>query len=139
MTTILDRPMNRREAMAARETANRGRPMPIKTTRLEFDEDGYPEWYAVVRTNLRGAVMDDYRSGDNDRWWSSIGEIVREWNFCDEEGEPIRLPREGTTSADLPEDLLSALLRKFREAFNAQSQPPKEPSATSTPTSTTSP
>jgi hypothetical protein len=117
----------------------RGRAMPIKTTRLAFDDDGYPEWYAVVRTNVRGSVMDDYRSGEDERWWSAIASIVREWNFCDEDGVPFPLPSEGTTSKDLPEDLLAALMAKFREAFNAQAQPPKEPSANSTPISTTSP
>jgi hypothetical protein len=116
-----------------------GRPMPIKTTRLAFDDDGYPEWYAVVRTNVRGTVMDDYRSGENDRWWPAVATIVQEWNFCDEDGQPIPLPRDGTKSDVLPEDLLGALLRRFREAFNEQSQPPKGPSETSTPTSTTSP
>jgi hypothetical protein len=116
-----------------------GRAMPIKTTRLPFDDDGYPEWYAVVRTNVRGAVMDDYRSGDNDRWWPAIAQIVQEWNFCDEQGHAIPLPSAGTKSTELPEDLLSALLRRFREAFNVQAQPPKDSSEISTPTSTTPP
>lgn len=130
MAMVLDRP-----PVASRKAAT-GRPMPIKTARLEFDEDGYPEWYAVTRTNVRGSVMDDYRSGDQERWWNAISQIVQEWNFCDENGEPIPLPKNGTTSVELPEDLLGALLRRFREAFNVQAAPPKEPSANSTPTST---
>jgi hypothetical protein len=125
--------------MASKASAGNRRPMPIKSTRLEFDDDGYPTWYAVVRTNVRGTVMDDYRSGDEDRWWAAIGEIVLEWNFADEDGKDLPLPKTMTSSRDLPEDLLGALLRRFREAFNASSQPPKEPSENSTPTSTTSP
>lgn len=132
MAMVLDRP-----PVANRKAT--GRPMPIKTTRLEFDDDGYPEWYAVVRTNVRGAVMDDYRSGDQDRWWAAIGQIVQEWNFCDEDGQPIAPPRQGTQSKELPEDLLSALLRKFREAFEELARPPKEPSESSTSISTTTP
>jgi hypothetical protein len=139
-STLLDRP-----PVAPRTS---GKPMPIKTARLQFDEDGYPDWFAIVRTNVRGSVMDDYRSGDNKRWWAAVGQIVREWNFCDEAGNQLPLPGpipdEGAAPAgcqpgDLPEDLLSALLRKFREEFNALAQPPKASSETSTATSTTTP
>jgi hypothetical protein len=130
-STLMDRPpLVRRPA---------GTPMPVKTAHLEFDEDGYPDWYAIVRTNVRGSVMDDYRSGENERWWSAVGQIVREWNFCDEDGNPIPLPRDGSAPGDLPEDLLSVLLSKFREEFNALSQPPKASSESSTATSTTTP
>lgn len=142
---LVDRPL------VAHRSAT-GRPMPIKKVRLEFDDDGYPEWYADVRTNVRGSVMDDYRSGEQKPWWRAIGQIVLDWNFCTEDGTPIPLPAElteevdeagdripKTMNRDLPEDLLGALLQKFREAFNAQSQPPKERSEISTPTSTTSP
>lgn len=146
MPAVLDR-----SSTVARRAV--GPAMPVIQKRLKFDADGYPEWWADVRLNARGQIMDAYRSREPKVWWRSLGKLVLDWNFCDEDGAPIALPgdmkpdekdEDGedvplTSATDLPEDLVGALLREFNKAFNERAQPPKEPSGNSTPTSTTTP
>jgi len=115
-----------------------GAPMPIKTVTIDCDEAGYPGWHARLRTNIPARVFDDFASLDEERFWRSLGTIVVEWNFADEDGSPLPTPADGLSWRDLPYDLAAHLVRSYSEAFAALTQVPKASDASSVATFKTS-
>jgi hypothetical protein len=113
---------------------------PIKTVTIQLDDIGYAGWEVTLRTNPRSSVYDDLVSGDEIRWWAAFGLVVLGWNFVDEDGLPLKGPKEAETQAelDLPIGLLSFVLDRYFEAIRAAAAVPKALNANSGPTSSTS-
>jgi hypothetical protein len=104
-------------------------PMPIKTVDIDCTPAGYPGWTVSMRLNPRSSVYDDFISSDVERSWRGLAAIVQSWNFSDEQGQPIKQPRDcaSASDADLPFDLYAFIVRAYLDAFNAAAAPPKEP------------
>jgi hypothetical protein len=102
------------------------RRMPVRTKRVDLDGD-YEGWWAEVRTNAPFGVflnMMEMLSGgddtDNVKVARAMGELiaslptlVRNWNFVDEEGDP--LPCDINGMRRIPQDLLLVLLTAMQK------------------------
>jgi hypothetical protein len=113
-------------------------PMPLQTAILAFDDLGYPGWVAKVHTNPRNSLFSTLISLDEEgKWWQAFGQVVLEWNFADEQGQPIPLPREceSELDIDLPVGLISNLFRRYLEEVNTVAAVPKAPASNSDSTS----
>lgn len=118
-----------------------GAAMPIKLVELTLDEIGYPGWSVSMRINPRSSVYDQLvQTDDLSGWWAAFGTVVIEWNFADEDGAAIPLPREvgAQKDLDLPINLLGFVLTRYFEAVRAAGAFPKASSDNSVPTSSTS-
>ena len=100
------------------------RRMPVRTATVEFDGD-YAGWEATIRTNIPVRILEDMRSGETDRIETAVAEIVKSWNFVDEQGEPLGIKPESI--GELPIDLLTALIEGVRD----KTQTPKPTSGSS--------
>ena len=96
---------------------------PVKEATLTLKGD-YAGWTCRVRTNPRFGVFDDLSSGDFPRIGAALAHICREWDFVDEDGEPLRQPSDGGV-ADLTSDLMAELMARFVEHVNAAADLPK--------------
>ena len=112
---------------------------PIKEAVIALDEIGYAGWQATVRLNPRSSVYDQLVSFD-DGWWSALGQIVLDWNFLTEQGEPLPLPRDVASEKelDLPVGVMTFLFTRYLEAVRAAAEVPKGPDSSSSATSRTS-
>jgi hypothetical protein len=113
--------------------------MPIKTIEIALDEIGYPGWVVTMRTNPRASVYDDLVSGDVERWWPAFGQVVRNWNFADEDGRALELPAnyQSEQELDLPIGVIAFVLNRYFEAFAAAAALPKGSDANSSTTLST--
>jgi hypothetical protein len=113
---------------------------PIRTAEIALDEIGYHGWHATVRLNPRSSVYDQLVSFEDGQWWPALGQIVREWNFVNEQGEPLPLPREVASEKDLdlPVGVMTFLFTRYLEAVRAAAEVPKGLDGNSSPTSRTS-
>jgi len=112
---------------------------PIKTAEIALDEIGYVGWHATVRLNPRSSVYDQLLSFEGE-WWAAFGQIVLDWNFVSEQGDPVPLPRAVASEKelDLPYGVLTFLFARYLEAVRAATEVPKGPDASSSTTSRTS-
>jgi hypothetical protein len=129
------------EALGARRNGTQA--VALKLQALEFDlgEIGYPEWLVTIRTNPRSSVHDSLLdTEDMPRWWAAFGQIVRAWNFADEDGQPFPLPREveSERDLDLPVAVVGYIYRRYIESFREAIGLPKVPDSSSATTSATS-
>ena len=116
-------------------------PLPVATVDIALDELGYPGWLVTMRTNPRASVYDDFLAVDDmARWWHAFGQIVLSWNFADEDGQALPLPRdvESERDLDLPVGVIGFIYRRYIEEFRERIGLPKVPDASSATTSTTS-
>lgn len=111
--------------------------MPIRTAVITFDDIGYPGWQAELRLNVRARTYDDFLSQDREAFWTAFSSIVRDWNFHDEDGDPLPLPRDGLGPRDLPIDILNTLVLRYVEAMADSAAVPKGRDASSATTSRT--
>jgi hypothetical protein len=100
------------------------RRMPIERAELTIDLPGYEDWRVTVRLNPSWRLLEDdlrraLAAGDTARFAKALTRIILDWNFVDEEGEPLPVSEEGVSA--LPDDLLAALVQAY---FQAR-QPPK--------------
>lgn len=109
--------------------------MPIKTAVITLDDIGYAGWQAELRLNVRARTYDDFLSQDREQFWAAFAEIVRDWNFRSEDGDPLPLPRDGLGPRDLPIDVLNTLVLRYVEAMSDSAAIPKARDATSATTS----
>jgi hypothetical protein len=100
-----------------------GRRAPVKEATLTLAGD-YEGWTCRVRTNPRFGVFDDLSSGDFARIGSALASICREWDFVDEDGEPLAQPGAGGV-ADLTSDLMAELMRVYTVHLSAATDLPK--------------
>lgn len=115
--------------------------MRVKTVEIVLDEIGYEGWYVRMRTNPRSSVYDSLIALDDEgRWWHAFGEVVLEWNFADEDGQPIPPPSEFESEhdLDLPYGVIAYVFKRYLEEFRTAAELPKEQPALSAPTSSTS-
>jgi hypothetical protein len=120
------------------------RRQPIRTARLTFDDvaDGlYAGWEATVRLNPTTRQLRAWQQAEGvEANLDTFARFVVAWNFVGEDGEPI--PINGDGLQDVPDDLFSALIRGYLEAFNAASavgKPSGLPSGTTSRTSDAAP
>ncbi len=119
-------------------TLNRAeRRMPIKVVTLKFDEDGYPGFTSKGRTNIPVRLSDDFQSGDEERGRAAMLVIFPEWDFVDEEGEPI--PHTADGIGLMPQDLLGAMFIRWAEVMRKAAGVPKASGDGSKPTTPTEP
>lgn len=112
-------------------------PMPVKKTVVELDEIGYPGWKCVLRTNPRAEAWDRFLSEtDNEAVWNNFSTFILEWNFGDEEGNPLPLPP-ATRRQDLPAEIPNFLVNHYIDAFNEAAGFPKALRSNSEDTSST--
>jgi hypothetical protein len=107
------------------------RVLPIRSATLHFDDvaDGlYAGWEATMRLNPTTRQLRAWQQAEGvEANLDTFARFVVAWNFVGEDGEPI--PISGDGLQDVPDDLFSALIRGYLEAFNAASaiSPKAEP------------
>src|SRR5215831_8511575 len=99
--------------------------MPIVKATIDLTDIGYSGWSAEMRLNVRARVYDDFLSQEQDKFWTAFGLIVQAWNFVDEDGEPLPLPKDGLGPRDLPIDILNTLVLRYVEAMADSAAVPK--------------
>jgi hypothetical protein len=102
--------------------------MPINTVEIELEEIGYPGWVVTMRTNPRSSVYDDFIAVDEpERWWQAFGKLVLAWNFADEDGEALPLPKDSPSDRDidLPVGIIAFIYRRYVEEFRERIGLPK--------------
>jgi hypothetical protein len=113
------------------------RKMPLKTVKLEFSEDGYPDFHATGRLNVPVRIGDEFRSGDEERARKAALVIFPEWDFVDEEGNEIPHTVEGIGM--IPQDLFAAMMTGWADALAGKTAIPPKADASSSPTSPSEP
>jgi hypothetical protein len=113
---------------------------PVRTAEIALDEIGYTGWSATVRLNPRSSVYDQLVLFEEGAWWAAFGQIVLDWNFVDEQGEPLPLPRAtgSEKELDLPVGVMTFLFTRYLEAVRVAAEVPKGPDGSSSATSRTS-
>lgn len=92
------------------------RKMPVKTAEVVCNIEGYEGWTVKIRTNAPFTVYEKFmelNTGDIkfSEIWGPVSQIVSDWNFVDEEGEPLPIPKnDPSVLPTLPTDLLMWLL-----------------------------
>lgn len=97
--------------------------MPVRTRVATLDGD-YAGWNATLRTNPPMRVLTEFSSGQFDRILSALREVVIDWDFVDEEGQPLPAPADGGLEA-CPLDLMQGLVRAFNAALVPEADVPK--------------
>lgn len=126
--------------LAEVETRQNGRSvvrMHVKTIDISLDEIGYEGWSVTMRTNPRSSVYDGLIAlDDQGGWWKSFGEVVLHWNFADEDGTELPLPKDvgSEHDLDLPYPVIGYVFKRYLEAFRAAVELPKAPRDDSEPT-----
>lgn len=87
------------------------RRMPVRTSPIEIGAP-YTGWRATVRTNM--PIRDYNRIFVGQGRFEALAEIVQEWNFVGDDGEPIPITAEGMQALGF--DLLQMLIREIDEA-----------------------
>ncbi len=100
---------------------------PIRSAELDLENYGFPGWKVTVRTNPHWGVIEDMTAQDMVIVREALSTVVLDWNFVDEEGEPLVLPQEDQSvlrrvPTDIIQALLGAYLDKVTEVPN-QSRP----------------
>jgi hypothetical protein len=106
----------------------------VRTVEIALDGD-YEGWSASMRINPPMRIMDELRSGDIPRYRAALAEVISAWNFVDDEGRPLPLPKDGIEWDALPFDLESRLVLAYGRAIEARSSIPKAQSTASAPSS----
>lgn len=86
--------------------------MPVRTRRVEMD-GVYAGFWAEMRVNISMRTLEAL--GKSDDLYPTIAEIVREWNFVDEAGQPIPVSEDGLRA--LPIDLFAMLQNRYGECL----------------------
>lgn len=113
--------MARAATLAVADPAERqngtGRRMPVRTQEITFDWEG-ETWHATMRTNAPSGQVDALLGRDPDAYRVALAAVVLEWDFVDDEGEPIPLPKDGGVGkVSYPQ--LRALVAAYLDALAA--------------------
>ena len=96
--------------------------MPVKLATLDFSEDGYPGFHCKRRLNLPMGVarrITEVETEQDSR--DALLAVFPEWDFVDEEGNPIPHTAEGFDL--IPADLFTAMLRRGNDALKEAALP----------------
>lgn len=69
------------------------RKMPVRTKEIHLNGD-WEGWTFTARTNPPMGIISDMSSGDIDLITGSIAKIIIDWNFVDEEGNALPVPKD---------------------------------------------
>jgi hypothetical protein len=89
------------------------RKLPVKRQETSLDGD-YEGWKFTFITNPPMGILRRITSGELDDIMFGVGEMVVDWNFVDEEGEPLGDPSPKTMDL-LPIDLLVLMAQEIAE------------------------
>ena len=106
----------------------------IRLATIELSGD-YEGWHATMRVNPPVRVWEDFASGEDERFSNALMSLVSEWNFVDDEGQPLPLPKDGLDWNQAPFDLKLRLTNAYSAVVQARMSVPKEPSTNLEPTS----
>jgi len=87
------------------------RKLPVKLKKIELTGE-YEGWELTMRVNPPFFVFDQIQSGEVDQILDALGLITTEWNFVDENGEPMPPPSKESYRL-LPYDLVLEIVDKF--------------------------
>lgn len=96
------------------------RRMPVRTAQIELDGE-YEGFSFTLRTNAPLYVLAGLSSGDLPRITEALAEVLIDWNFPDENGDPLPPPSTETVG-QLPFDLVGIIASHFNK--EATSLPP---------------
>lgn len=119
----------------AREQLNGTAVRTALHTAVVLLDGGYDGWAATMRVNPAMRVMEELRSGETARYRAGLAEVIFDWNFVDDEGKSLPLPRDGLDWDALPFDLEARLVQAYGAAIEARTAVPKGIPTTSEPTS----
>lgn len=102
--------------MAGAKHADRRR--PIRTATLTFDGD-YEGSQAIVRLNPTMSIYDMF--GSNVR--GALKSVIIEWNFVDENGEPVSLENDLAAATD---EEISMIVREYLRVLREKVELPKD-------------
>jgi hypothetical protein len=75
---------------------------------------------------------DNFISQEDEKHWAGWKALVVEWNFQDEKGQPLPLPKDGkTTIKDIPYDIQGWIVSEYLTAFNKAVALPNRPGSVS--------
>jgi hypothetical protein len=69
------------------------RKMPVRTKEISLNGE-WEGWSFTARTNPPMGIISDMSSGEIDLITESIARVITDWNFVDEEGEPLPIPKD---------------------------------------------
>lgn len=105
------------------------RRMPIRTVNVGFDDAGYTGFTAKARINPPISVALAFQSEDVNQVLATIRICYPEWDFVDEQGEPI--PHDEAGTAMIPPDLLRAMILRWASELEKAVSIPKASAASS--------
>ena len=82
--------------------------MPVKTAKFKLDGD-YAGFEFVARTNFPISYAEDFQAGDVSLLILRFSDIVKSWNFPDENGESLGDPSDVEVMGKVPSDLISLM------------------------------
>lgn len=100
--------------------------MPVRSERIVLADD-FEGFELTVRTNPPLRVINLLASQEIGDLILALSEIILDWNFVDEEGEPLPPPSQETI-AELPMDLVVLIAEHYQEAVNRLPPPTRKPS-----------
>lgn len=100
--------------------------MPVQRFHLDLSEIGYDGWWIELRINPRSDMYDQWFSEDEKKVWEAFGYLIVDWNWGDEDGNPLPKPPE-LVRESLPIHLLPFIYRKYVEALREAAGLPKAP------------
>lgn len=106
----------------------------VRTAQLDLGGD-YEGWLVTMRVNPSLAVWEDFSSGDTERYDRALSVLVLDWNFVDDEGQPLPLPRDGLDWSKAPFDLKLAVTNAYSAKVQERMSVGKPQSTASEPTS----
>ena len=93
------------------------RRLVIRTRDLELTGD-FVGWRFTARMNPTLYTLAELSSKEFERIIAAMTQIVRAWNFVDEEGKDMPAPSEESVG-QLPTDLLNAMIARYNEELSA--------------------
>ena len=87
--------------------------LPIKTKELALTGE-WVDWKCTVRTNPPISIFGDISSGDFERIVRALSKIILDWNFVDENGEPLPKPDVATIN-EVPLELITVIANRYVE------------------------
>ena len=106
----------------------------VRTAEIDLGGD-YDGWRVTMRLNPSTAVWDDFSSGDTERYDSALAVLILDWNFVDDNGNPLPLPSEGLDWSIAPFDLKLVVTNAYSARMQERMSLGKPQSTISEPTS----